>query len=76
MRLGPTLFYRVLSAQHAFQRIISEGGVRSLWKGCVPNVQRSALVNLGDLTTYDSVKGRLVRNTSLGDNHLTHFLAR
>ncbi|XP_043209097.1 mitochondrial uncoupling protein 4-like isoform X2 [Amphibalanus amphitrite] len=66
---------RVLSARHAFQRIISEGGVRSLWKGCVPNVQRSALVNLGDLTTYDSVKGRLVRNTSLGDNHLTHFLA-
>ena len=67
---------RVLSASHALRRIVREGGVRGLWKGCVPNVQRSALVNLGDLTTYDSVKGRLVRNTALGDNHLTHFLAR
>ena len=27
-----------------------------LWRGCWPNVQRAALVNLGDLSTYDSVK--------------------
>ncbi|XP_037073677.1 mitochondrial uncoupling protein 4-like [Pollicipes pollicipes] len=66
---------RVQSAGQALRKIVREGGVRSLWKGCVPNVQRSALVNLGDLTTYDSVKGRLVQNTTLGDNHLTHFLA-
>jgi len=29
--------------------IVHEGGVRGLWKGWVPNVQRAALVNLGGL---------------------------
>ena len=28
--------------------------------GCVPNVQRAALVNLGDLTAYDQAKTFLV----------------
>lgn len=32
---------------HAFRRIVAEGGVRGLWKGWAPNVQRAALVNLG-----------------------------
>ena len=31
-----------------------------LHKGCVPNVQRAALVNLGDLTAYDQAKTFLV----------------
>ena len=69
-------FPRVKNAAHAFRKIVREGGARGLWKGCVPNVQRSALVNLGDLTTYDSVKARLVRGTGLGDSHTTHFLSR
>jgi solute carrier family 25 uncoupling protein 27 len=38
---------RVKNATHAFQEIIRRGGVLSLWKGSVPNVQRAALVNLG-----------------------------
>ena len=46
-----------------------------LWRGCWPNVQRAALVNLGDLSTYDSVKGAILRNTSLKDNSLTHCLS-
>ena len=34
---------------HAFRKIVGETGVRGLWRGCVPNVQRAALVNLGGL---------------------------
>jgi solute carrier family 25 uncoupling protein 27 len=45
---------RVLSASHAFREIVKRGGLAGLWKGSIPNVQRAALVNLGDLTTYDS----------------------
>ncbi|KAG5846559.1 hypothetical protein ANANG_G00116280 [Anguilla anguilla] len=55
--------------------IVSEGGFRGLWAGWVPNVQRAALVNLGDLTTYDTVKHFLLRNTPLKDNSLCHALA-
>lgn len=38
---------RVKGTAHAFQKIMREGGIRGLWKGWVPNVQRAALVNMG-----------------------------
>uniref|UniRef100_A0AAY5KPG7 Mitochondrial uncoupling protein 4 n=1 Tax=Esox lucius TaxID=8010 RepID=A0AAY5KPG7_ESOLU len=66
---------RVHGVYQAVLKIISEGGIRGLWAGWVPNVQRAALVNLGDLTTYDTVKHILLRNTSLQDNSLCHGLA-
>lgn len=31
----------------AFYKITAEGGVRGLWKGWIPNVQRAGLVNMG-----------------------------
>ncbi|XP_014348588.1 mitochondrial uncoupling protein 4 isoform X2 [Latimeria chalumnae] len=66
---------RVRGVSHAFFTILSEGGIRGLWAGWVPNVQRAALVNLGDLTTYDSVKHFLLRNTPLHDNSVCHALS-
>ena len=30
-----------------FRKIIAQNGIRGLWRGCWPNVQRAALVNLG-----------------------------
>lgn len=66
---------RVHSASHAFKEIIRRGGIAGLWKGSIPNVQRAALVNLGDLTTYDSVKRYILRNTGLPDDHVVHIMA-
>ncbi|NXH48623.1 UCP4 protein, partial [Dicaeum eximium] len=66
---------RFRGVHHAFLKILSEGGVRGLWAGCVPNVQRAALVNMGDLTTYDSVKQFLLLNTTLVDNSVTHSVS-
>ncbi|KAJ8916116.1 hypothetical protein NQ315_004483 [Exocentrus adspersus] len=66
---------RVHGMYDAFQKLWASGGVRALWKGSVPNVQRAALVNLGDLTTYDVAKRFIMRHTSLPDNHLLHVLA-
>ncbi|XP_063223551.1 mitochondrial uncoupling protein 4 isoform X2 [Bacillus rossius redtenbacheri] len=65
---------RVHGTWHAFTTILDKGGVKGLWKGSIPNVQRAALVNLGDLTTYDSVKRFLLTHTTLTDNHFTHIL--
>ncbi|XP_046988039.1 mitochondrial uncoupling protein 4 [Schistocerca americana] len=66
---------RVHGTLHAFQKILAKGGIRGLWKGSIPNVQRAALVNLGDLTTYDSAKQFILTHTSLPDSHLTHMLS-
>lgn len=49
--------------------------MRALWAGWIPNVQRAALVNLGDLTTYDTAKHYILRKTSLQDNSLCHGLS-
>jgi len=66
---------RVTGMTDAFRKILREGGVVGLWRGCWPNVQRAALVNLGDLSTYDSVKRSILTNTTLEDNYLTHCMA-
>ena len=44
---------RVEGMVDALNKIVAQAGVRGLWRGCWPNVQRAALVNLGDLSTYD-----------------------
>ncbi|XP_072107575.1 mitochondrial uncoupling protein 4 isoform X3 [Mobula birostris] len=67
---------RIHGVYHAFVKILSEGGIRGLWAGWIPNVQRAALVSLGDLTTYDTVKHFLLRNTALKDGSLCHALSR
>ena len=52
-KLFVSILNRVRSTWHAFQKIVHEGGVRGLWKGWVPNVQRAALVNLGGTVQHD-----------------------
>ncbi|CAM1322514.1 SLC25A27 (predicted) [Pycnogonum litorale] len=66
---------RVKNTYHAFSKIYAEAGFRGLWKGWVPNVQRAALVNMGDLATYDTCKHFLIARMNMKDNHVTHTLA-
>jgi len=66
---------RVNGTLDAFRKILAQNGIFGLWRGCAPNVQRAALVNLGDLSTYDSVKMAILKNTNLKDNSLTHCLS-
>mmetsp|Transcript_101162 Transcript_101162/g.284146 ORF Transcript_101162/g.284146 Transcript_101162/m.284146 type:complete len:312 (+) Transcript_101162:77-1012(+) len=56
---------------HAFQTIYRAEGWRGMYAGCGPAIQRAALVNLGELTTYDTAKGYFV--TVLGDNIGCHL---
>ncbi|KAH8387468.1 hypothetical protein KR093_007277, partial [Drosophila rubida] len=66
---------RVHGAAHAFREIIKRGGIKGLWKGSIPNVQRAALVNLGDLTTYDTIKHLIMHRLQMPDCHAVHVLA-
>ncbi|TMW51418.1 hypothetical protein DOY81_003485 [Sarcophaga bullata] len=66
---------RVHSVSHAFKYVVSKGGIKGLWRGSVPNVQRAALVNLGDLTSYDAVKEIIMNKTHIRDCLTLHILA-
>lgn len=43
--------------------------------GAIPNVQRAALVNMGDLAAYDYSKQFLIREFGMADNALVHAAA-
>jgi len=66
---------RYKSVPHALRKAFECGGLRSLWAGWVPSVQRAALVNLGNLATYDIAKQKLLKSTSLKDNWVCHTCA-
>jgi solute carrier family 25 uncoupling protein 27 len=36
--------------------VLSAEGLMGMWRGGLPAVQRAALVNLGELATYDQVQ--------------------
>ena len=55
----------------AFTKIKAAEGMGGFYAGCWPAIQRAALVNLGELTTYDTAKKSIVVYT--GDNLLCHL---
>ena len=66
---------RAITVYQSLSKIINHGGIKGLWAGWVPNVQRAALVNMGDLATYDTVKRTLLNRAHLKDNWFCHFLS-
>lgn len=60
----------------ACRKIIGQEGIRGLWRGSLPAVQRAALVNLGELSTYSYAKTTVVNSgVTGGDNMGAHLLA-
>lgn len=60
----------------ALCKIHREQGLRGMWTGALPAVQRAALVNLGELSTYDLAKSKIVESGILrGDAMQTHVLS-
>ena len=55
----------------AFQKIFRAEGMTGFYRGCWPAIQRAALVNLGELTTYDTAKNCFVEQ--MGDNIVCHI---
>lgn len=67
---------RATGAFSALLKIWKESGFRGLWRGWAPNAQRGALINLGDMTTYDSAKRFFIQNTNMKDGTGVHVLSR
>ncbi|KAH0753897.1 hypothetical protein KY290_024167 [Solanum tuberosum] len=55
--------------------IIRTEGVRGLWKGVLPNIQRAFLVNMGELACYDHAKRFVIDNNIANDNIYAHTLS-
>lgn len=60
---GPPHQRRYTGVVDAVSKIVrTEGGIAALWRGWQPNVQRAALVNLGELASYDLAKQSLLQH--------------
>jgi len=59
---------------HAFQTIYQCEGIRALWKGLVPTVQRAMIINAAELSCYDHCKQLLVTHQIVNeDSFLSHL---
>ncbi|XP_067102061.1 dicarboxylate carrier UCP2-like [Osmerus mordax] len=59
----------------AYRTIAREEGIRGLWKGCMPNITRNAIVNCAELVTYDIIKELILKHDLMTDNLPCHFTA-
>ncbi|KAI3373114.1 hypothetical protein L3Q82_006444 [Scortum barcoo] len=66
---------RYNSTLDAYKTIARDEGVRGLWKGCMPNITRNAIVNCAELVTYDMIKELILQYDLMTDNLPCHFTA-
>ncbi|CAN0920010.1 Mitochondrial substrate carrier family protein ucpB [Linum grandiflorum] len=57
------------------RKIVSEEGVRALWKGVGPGMTRAAALTASQLATYDETKRFLTRRTNLEEGLYLHLIA-
>ncbi|XP_077422733.1 dicarboxylate carrier UCP2-like [Vanacampus margaritifer] len=66
---------RYSGTMDAYRTIARDEGVRGLWKGCLPNITRNAIVNCCEMVTYDIIKERILQYKLMTDNMPCHFTA-
>ncbi|XP_034723318.1 mitochondrial uncoupling protein 2-like [Etheostoma cragini] len=66
---------RYSSTYDAYKTIARQEGIRGLWKGCLPNITRNAIVNCSELVTYDIIKELILKYDLMTDNMPCHFTA-
>ncbi|XP_062869887.1 mitochondrial uncoupling protein 3 [Trichomycterus rosablanca] len=66
---------RYSSTMDAYRTIARDEGIKGLWKGCIPNITRNAIVNCAELVTYDIIKELILKYNLMTDNLPCHFTA-
>jgi hypothetical protein len=70
-----TCNYGYKSPGDAFSQIWRREGIRGLWRGVVPAVQRAAIVNGAWMASYDQSKYWVLNNTNFGEGAMTYAIA-
>jgi len=69
---------RYRGVMHAYKDIAAKEGVAGLYKGTLPNIARTAIINVGEIVVYDAVKDTLISSRYMEDGmpcYLTAALA-
>ncbi|PWA42057.1 Mitochondrial brown fat uncoupling protein [Artemisia annua] len=74
-KLAPCVPRHDSSALNAYSTIVRQDGVRALWTGLGPNVAHNAMMNAGELESYDQVKQIMLKIPGFTNNVLTHLLS-
>mmetsp|Transcript_102183 Transcript_102183/g.288656 ORF Transcript_102183/g.288656 Transcript_102183/m.288656 type:complete len:301 (-) Transcript_102183:93-995(-) len=62
------------SVFHALGEIGREGGIRGLWRGAGPTVQRAALLTASQVPSYDHAKHTVLNAGLMKEGYLCHFV--
>lgn len=57
------------------RQIVSQEGIKALWKGVGPAMSRAAALTASQLATYDESKRVIIRQTSLEEGFFLHFIS-
>lgn len=74
-RLPPAERRNYKNGFDALRRVVAEEGVLTLWRGCLPTVQRGMLITAAQLAVYDDVKGRFKDTFQMNEGLPLHFSA-
>merc|ERR1712110_974682 len=62
------------STMEAFREVLHDGGgVKGLWRGSGPTVQRAALLTASQVPSYDHVKHYMVDGGYMREGYVCHF---
>uniref|UniRef100_T1JCK8 Mitochondrial brown fat uncoupling protein 1 n=1 Tax=Strigamia maritima TaxID=126957 RepID=T1JCK8_STRMM len=66
---------RYTSTFNAYRTIVTEEGVKGLWKGIIPNMARNAIVNVAEIVCYDVIKESIINYQLMEDTVPCHFVS-
>ncbi|KAK3092543.1 hypothetical protein FSP39_004188 [Pinctada imbricata] len=72
---GPSITILYKNTLQAYAKIGRQEGMKGLWKGCVPNMIRNAIVNVGEVVAYDIIKTLIIRHDIMSDSVPCHVVS-
>lgn len=66
---------RYANSTDAYKKIFTKEGMKGLWRGCLPNMTRNGIVNIGEVVTYDIIKDHLIHSNIMSNGTPCHLVS-